>query len=258
MGEKRSSVAPHRGTTASSRPQSARWACSTWPCTTCRRRACCWPGSPSPVPPATASPGLPWQVGDGPFPLSPREGWGREGGGGTNALPPPPPAGQERRKVELDARQTSHVLGGLQPGTDYVVTVAPLFGQLEGPAASVRQRTGTGWALPLPLVLLASSRSRDEGTGWHSPTGSVCRGGRGADAADQHPGPHGHPGALGRPPRGPRLPPGVEKSHRLGSGRPVPDVTLGRWRHTVTPPSSPQDRSPPGRCRCPAVSAATS
>lgn len=133
--------------------------------------------------------------------------------------------------MELDARQTSHVLGGLQPGTDYVVTVAPLFGQLEGPAASVRQRTGTGWARPLLVGLLASSRGRDEGSGWHSPTGSVCRGGRGADAADQHPGPHGHPGALGRPPRGPRLPPGVEESHRLGSGRPVPDVTPGVAAH---------------------------
>ncbi|XP_062441893.1 collagen alpha-1(VII) chain [Rhea pennata] len=53
-------------------------------------------------------------------------------------------AGQEVHKVELDAGRTSHALGGLQPGTDYLVTVAPLFGQLEGPAASVRRRTEAG------------------------------------------------------------------------------------------------------------------
>ncbi|KAK2534726.1 Col7a1 [Columba livia] len=49
--------------------------------------------------------------------------------------------GQDRHRVDLDARRTSHALGGLQPSTDYVVTVAPLFGQLEGPTATVRQRT---------------------------------------------------------------------------------------------------------------------
>lgn len=60
-------------------------------------------------------------------------------GGGTAALAL---AGQDRHRVDLDAGRTSHALGGLQPNTDYVVTVAPLFGQLEGPTATVRQRTG--------------------------------------------------------------------------------------------------------------------
>ncbi|XP_051483825.1 collagen alpha-1(VII) chain [Apus apus] len=49
--------------------------------------------------------------------------------------------GQDRHRVDLDAGRTSHTLGGLQPNTDYVVTVAPLFEQLEGPVATVRQRT---------------------------------------------------------------------------------------------------------------------
>lgn len=54
-------------------------------------------------------------------------------------------AGQDRHRVDLDAGQTSHALGGLQPNTDYVVTVAPLFGQLEGPMATLRQKTGRWW-----------------------------------------------------------------------------------------------------------------
>lgn len=53
--------------------------------------------------------------------------------------------GQDRHRVDLDAGRTSHVLGGLQPNTDYVVMVAPLFGQLEGPMATVRQKTGRWW-----------------------------------------------------------------------------------------------------------------
>ncbi|XP_065543694.1 collagen alpha-1(VII) chain [Lathamus discolor] len=52
--------------------------------------------------------------------------------------------GQDRHRVDLDAGRTSHALGGLQPNTDYVVAVAPLFGQLEGPAGTVRQRTEAG------------------------------------------------------------------------------------------------------------------
>lgn len=38
-------------------PQAARWGCSTWPSTMSQRTACCWPGSPPAVPPATGSPG---------------------------------------------------------------------------------------------------------------------------------------------------------------------------------------------------------
>ncbi|KAJ7406919.1 hypothetical protein WISP_130785 [Willisornis vidua] len=53
-------------------------------------------------------------------------------------------SGQDRHRVDLDAGRTSHALVGLQPNTDYVVTVAPLFGQLEGPTATLRQRTDTG------------------------------------------------------------------------------------------------------------------
>ncbi|KAI1234455.1 Collagen alpha-1(VII) chain, partial [Lamprotornis superbus] len=49
-----------------------------------------------------------------------------------------------RHRVDLDAGQTSHALVGLQPNTDYVVTVAPLFRQLEGPTATVHQRTEAG------------------------------------------------------------------------------------------------------------------
>nr|XP_041574710.1 collagen alpha-1(VII) chain isoform X10 [Taeniopygia guttata] len=52
--------------------------------------------------------------------------------------------GQDRHRVDLDAGQMSHALVGLQPNTDYVVTVAPLFRQLEGPAATVQQRTEAG------------------------------------------------------------------------------------------------------------------
>ncbi|KAF4799411.1 hypothetical protein TURU_054803 [Turdus rufiventris] len=52
--------------------------------------------------------------------------------------------GQDRHRVDLDAGQTSHALVGLQPNTDYVVMVAPLFRQLEGPTATVRQRTEAG------------------------------------------------------------------------------------------------------------------
>lgn len=85
-------------------------------------------------------------------------------------------AGQDRHRVDLDAGRTSHALGGLQPNTDYVVTVAPLFGQLEGPTATVRQRTGRWWVrvmpscrwpLALPLVPLPQD---GVGTISHGPT----------------------------------------------------------------------------------------
>ncbi|XP_025931268.1 collagen alpha-1(VII) chain [Apteryx rowi] len=52
--------------------------------------------------------------------------------------------GRSQPGVELDAGRTSHALGGLQPSTDYLVTVTPLYGRLEGPAASVRHRTEAG------------------------------------------------------------------------------------------------------------------
>ncbi|XP_061864653.1 collagen alpha-1(VII) chain [Colius striatus] len=52
--------------------------------------------------------------------------------------------GQDRHRMDLDAGRTSHVLVGLQPNTDYMATVTPLFGQLEGPTATIRQRTGAG------------------------------------------------------------------------------------------------------------------
>ncbi|RLV99448.1 hypothetical protein DV515_00009730 [Chloebia gouldiae] len=62
--------------------------------------------------------------------------------------------GQDRHRVDLDARQMSHALVGLQPNTDYVVTVAPLFRQLEGPAATVRQRTEAGSVQTLQTNIL--------------------------------------------------------------------------------------------------------
>ena len=73
-----------------SHPQGAWWACSTWLSTTSRHRACCWPGSPSAVPPATGSPGQPSQVGAHPRACAPSAGGlgeqGQEGGGGTHCL----------------------------------------------------------------------------------------------------------------------------------------------------------------------------
>lgn len=52
--------------------------------------------------------------------------------------------------MDLDAGQMSHALVGLQPNTEYVVTVAPLFRQLEGPTATVQQRTGRCWVWVMP------------------------------------------------------------------------------------------------------------
>lgn len=84
--------------------------------------------------------------------------------------------GQDRHRVDLDAGRTSHVLGGLQPNTDYVVMVAPLFGQLEGPTATVRQKTGRWWVWVMrtccwPLALSPVPLPRDGvGTSTLGPT----------------------------------------------------------------------------------------
>lgn len=53
--------------------------------------------------------------------------------------------------MDLDAGKTSHPLEGLQPNTNYIVMVTPLFGQLEGPTATVRQRTGRWWVWVMPV-----------------------------------------------------------------------------------------------------------
>ncbi|RMC00145.1 hypothetical protein DUI87_23556 [Hirundo rustica rustica] len=68
--------------------------------------------------------------------------------------------GQDRNRVDLDARQMSHALVGLQPNTDYVVTVAPLFRQLEGPTATVWQRTEAGTDQTLQTNILGPTSIR--------------------------------------------------------------------------------------------------
>uniref|UniRef100_A0A8C3RII3 Collagen alpha-1(VII) chain n=1 Tax=Chelydra serpentina TaxID=8475 RepID=A0A8C3RII3_CHESE len=51
-------------------------------------------------------------------------------------------SGQDIRKFEVDASKNSYLLTGLQPDTDYLLTVTSLYGQVEGPPASIRRRTG--------------------------------------------------------------------------------------------------------------------
>ncbi|XP_032094990.1 collagen alpha-1(VII) chain [Thamnophis elegans] len=50
-------------------------------------------------------------------------------------------SGQGRQTADVDASKNSHLLTGLQPNTDYLVSVAPLYGQVEGPKASIRRKT---------------------------------------------------------------------------------------------------------------------
>ncbi|XP_026576616.1 collagen alpha-1(VII) chain-like [Pseudonaja textilis] len=50
-------------------------------------------------------------------------------------------SGQGRQTADVDASMNSYLLTGLQPNTDYLVSVAPLYGQVEGPKASIRRRT---------------------------------------------------------------------------------------------------------------------
>ncbi|XP_070587488.1 collagen alpha-1(VII) chain-like, partial [Erythrolamprus reginae] len=50
-------------------------------------------------------------------------------------------SGQGRQTADVDARENSYLLTGLQPNTDYLVSVVPLYGQVEGPKASIRRRT---------------------------------------------------------------------------------------------------------------------
>uniref|UniRef100_K7G4Y9 Collagen alpha-1(VII) chain n=1 Tax=Pelodiscus sinensis TaxID=13735 RepID=K7G4Y9_PELSI len=64
------------------------------------------------------------------------------------------PSGQDIRKFDVDASKNSYLLTGLQPGTDYLLTVMPLYGQIEGPPASIRRRTETGIVQSLRTVIL--------------------------------------------------------------------------------------------------------
>lgn len=73
--------------------------------------------------------------------------------------------------MDLDAGQTSHALVGLQPNTDYVVMVAPLFRQLEGPTATVRQRTGRCWVQVMPSCCCAW---KEAGISPPSPCPAMC------------------------------------------------------------------------------------
>ncbi|KYO29739.1 collagen alpha-1(VII) chain isoform B [Alligator mississippiensis] len=50
-------------------------------------------------------------------------------------------SGQDVRKVDVDSSKNSYLLTGLQSSTDYLVHVSPLYGQSEGPKASVTGRT---------------------------------------------------------------------------------------------------------------------
>ncbi|KAM6470386.1 collagen alpha-1(VII) chain [Liasis olivaceus] len=50
-------------------------------------------------------------------------------------------SGQDSQKADVDASKNSYMLTGLQPNTDYLVSVAPVYGQIEGPKASIRRRT---------------------------------------------------------------------------------------------------------------------
>ncbi|KAL7986113.1 hypothetical protein Chor_011279, partial [Crotalus horridus] len=50
-------------------------------------------------------------------------------------------SGQGRQTADVDASKNSYLLTRLQPNTDYLVSVVPLYGQVEGPKASVRRRT---------------------------------------------------------------------------------------------------------------------
>ncbi|KAK9406165.1 collagen alpha-1VII chain [Crotalus adamanteus] len=50
-------------------------------------------------------------------------------------------SGQGRQTADVDASKNSYLLTRLQPNTDYLVSVAPLYGQVEGPKASIRRRT---------------------------------------------------------------------------------------------------------------------
>ncbi|KAM3848241.1 collagen alpha-1(VII) chain [Vipera latastei] len=51
------------------------------------------------------------------------------------------PSGQGRQTADVDASKNSYLLTRLQPNTDYLVSVAPLYGQVEGPKASIRRKT---------------------------------------------------------------------------------------------------------------------
>ncbi|XP_062977415.1 collagen alpha-1(VII) chain [Elgaria multicarinata webbii] len=50
-------------------------------------------------------------------------------------------SGQGIQQADVDSSKNSFLLTGLQPDTDYLVTVAPFYGQVEGPRASIRRRT---------------------------------------------------------------------------------------------------------------------
>ncbi|XP_058023138.1 collagen alpha-1(VII) chain isoform X1 [Ahaetulla prasina] len=51
------------------------------------------------------------------------------------------PSGQGRQTADVDASKNSYLLTRLQPNTDYLISVTSLYGQEEGPKASIRRRT---------------------------------------------------------------------------------------------------------------------
>lgn len=112
--------------------------------------------------------------------------------------------GGAAQQQELGPGQGSVLLRGLEPGTDYEVTVSALLGRGVGSATSLTARTGEK----------AGCTLRDGWTGRKGEdTADIPRAlGRpfcGADAAPSHPGPHIHPSFLELSARGPWLPAGV-------------------------------------------------
>lgn len=174
--------------------------------------------------------------------------------------------------MDLDAGQMSHALVGLQPNTDYVVMVAPLFGQLEGPTATVQQRTGRCW---VQVMLSCCCAGEEAGTSPHSPYPAVCwvAGSRVAQGTLAHEVPLAEAGTdqtlqtniLGptsiqvlwtsaRDARGYRL---EWKRATGGLGVPVAPVGLPCQQLALTLPFL-QDQSPPEWCLSPAAPIPTS
>ncbi|XP_038627650.1 collagen alpha-1(VII) chain [Tachyglossus aculeatus] len=70
------------------------------------------------------------------------------------------PAGLAPQQRDVGPGQLSFLLQGLTPDTDYTVSVAPLYGQAAGPAASVQRRTESGITQRLQTVILGPTAIR--------------------------------------------------------------------------------------------------
>ncbi|XP_053155536.1 collagen alpha-1(VII) chain isoform X2 [Hemicordylus capensis] len=63
-------------------------------------------------------------------------------------------SGQDIQSAEVDPSKNFFLLTGLQPNTEYVVTVLPIYGQLEGPKVSIRRRTDIGIVQTLRTITI--------------------------------------------------------------------------------------------------------